>query len=75
MAAPIVVTIARTNLDIKSMASLHENDVVWIGLNKESHIGRFEPSESIGEIRLFPTHKRQWQTTKNYPKVALVIVS
>ena len=43
MAAPIVVTIARTNLDIKSMASLHENDVVWIGLNKESHIGRLEP--------------------------------
>ena len=45
MAAPIVVTIARTNLDIKSMASLHENDVVWIGLNKESHIGLdFNPS-------------------------------
>ncbi len=55
MAAPIVVTIARTNLDIKSMASLHENDVVWIGLNKESHIGRLEPFGSNQLIGRFST--------------------
>jgi len=38
-------------------------------------IGRFEPLNPKTCHGLNPTHKRQWQTTKNYPKVALVIVS
>ena len=34
--------------------------------------GRFEPSESIGEIRLFPTHSRRRK--RNHPKVVLVFL-